>query len=304
MINDSPYSLKTLAVFRTLYENSTTTKTARMLGITQSGVSRALGQLEKNIGLSLFIRQKNRLIPTPEAVEFYEEVTRLSNSLNELQHSIDALREFGASRVRIATVPGLAFGFVPKIVAAILKQNNNLNIYSDVMSSADVVHSIETGQFQVGFVTLPIINHQLQVDTIIKTKAICLMPKEHVLSNKKTIEISDLAGHHLIVPNQPNIAADRLLENISRDNVQISGKTESNIASICSLVKNGVGLSVINPITAKDLSYNELSMKPFIPTIHYSFGLIYKKNWRGNKLIKMIKDSCELEISLRKSVLN
>jgi len=294
MDHSSLFSLKSLAVFRTLFENGTTTKTASILGITQSGVSRSLAQLEDTTGLLLFIRQKNKLIATPEAEELYKEVLQLSFSIDELRHSVAALREFGASRMRIATIPGLAFGFVPQLISKMLRLNSKLNIYFDVMSSNEVVRSVDAGMFDLGFVTLPAKNSELQVDTLVKTEAICLLPKGHSLAVNQKIDVKDLVGQHLVIPNQPNIAADQLLESIEKHGVHISGKTEANISAICALVANNVGISVINPITASDLAHKNTISKPFEPSINYSFGLIYKKRWRGNKLIKMIHDSLEL----------
>ncbi len=289
------FSLKSLAVFRTLFENGTTTKTASILGITQSGVSRSLAQFEEATGLLLFIRQKNKLIATPEAEELYKEVLQLSFNIDELRHSVLALREFGASRIRITSIPGLAFGFVPHLIAKMLKLNSKLNIYFDVMSSNEVVRSVDAGMFDLGFVTLPAKNSELQVDTLVKTEAICLLPKGHALADKQTIEVQDLTGQHLVIPNQPNIAADQLLASIEKHGVNISGKTEANISAICGLVANNVGISVINPITASDLAHKNTITKPFEPSIHYSFGLVYKKHWHANKLIKMIHDCLALE---------
>ena len=65
-------SMKSLMIFKTLVENGTATKTAQVLGITQSGVSRSLAQLDQNLGIVLFIRQKNRLLATPESQELYK----------------------------------------------------------------------------------------------------------------------------------------------------------------------------------------------------------------------------------------
>ena len=72
---------------------------------------------EENVGIELFIREKNRLIATPQADELYLEVLGVLRNLDELKHNIDALREFGVSRLPIASIPGLAFGHVPFIIS-------------------------------------------------------------------------------------------------------------------------------------------------------------------------------------------
>lgn len=284
-------SLKSLMIFKTLVENGTATKTAKVLGITQSGVSRSLSQLEQNLGIELFIRQKNRLLATPESHELYNEVLRLVSNLDELKHSVMALREFGASRVGIAAIPGLAFGFIPALIAKMRQNNPRLAIYLDIMSSHDVVHAVESEHYDIGFATQPIQSNQLVIEDLIKTEAVCLIPKSHPLSRNKIIELSQLAGQHLVVANQPNLAADRLLNMIAENHIRISGKTEANISSVCGLVSNGVGISLINSITAHDLAHKNMVVKPFVPAVHYSFGMLYREKWRNNKIIQSIRES-------------
>lgn len=284
-------SLKSLMIFKALVENGTATRTAKVLGITQSGVSRSLAQLEQNLGMQLFIRQKNRLLGTPEGQELYDQILRLASNLDELKHSVMALREFGASRVGIAVVPGLGFGLIPNLISRMLRVNPKLAIYLDIMSKHDVVRAVEAGLFDIGFATLPIEGNQLIVDELLETEAICLLPKRHPLARVDVVRLEDLEGQHLVVANQPNIAADELLRLISIHGVRIAGKTESNIASICSLVGNGVGISVMNPITARDLAHREMITRPFVPAIHYSFGMVYQEKWRNNKLVELIQDN-------------
>jgi len=285
-------SLKSLLIFKTLYETGTATRTARDLGITQSGVSRSLAQLEENIGIPLFMRHKKRLIVLPEADELYSEILGLLSNLENMKHSIVALREFGASRIRIASAPALGFAYVPKIIARILSDNPKYNVYLDIMPSPEVVRAVEAGYFDVGFVTLPVNSQALVVDGLISTEAVCLMPKNHSLAKANVITIEDLKGQHLVIPNQPNLAADQLLLQLSQKNIHIAGKTEANIAAIYSLVANGVGITLINPITAYDhqVTRDNLLIKPFKPAFNYHFGLAYKQKWANNRLIGLLKE--------------
>jgi len=290
MDNINLNSMKSFSIFKILFENGTASKTAKILGITQSGVSRSLGMLEKNIGFDLFIREKKGLIATPEAEELYKEVLRLMHHLEETKHSILALREFGASRFRIAAIPGLAFGYIPEIISKTLEINPKLNVYFDILSSNEIIHAVESNAFDIGFVTLPVKTKQLKVEPIIETQAVCVIPKNHPLALLDEIKLADLAGCNILIPNQPNVAADQLLHLISENNIKLKGKTEANLASICSLVRNNVGISVINPITVSDLKCEGIVIKPFKPVINYSFALVYKTNWQDNKMIRIIKE--------------
>ncbi|RCV87828.1 LysR family transcriptional regulator [Billgrantia montanilacus] len=286
------HSLKALAIFKTLFEAGTASQAARTLGITQSGVSRSLAQLEENLGIQLFLREKNRLLATPEARELYEEILRLMGNIEELRHSVLALKEFGTSRLRIAAVPGLSFGFVPRLVAALLEENRQFSVSLDMMSSHEVQLAVESSHADIGFVTLPITSRVLRVDPWFTTEAVCLVPARHSLAVQERIDVQDLSGQHLVISNQPSISTNPLLELTSQHRVQIAGKTEANIGTITALVANHVGITVINPITAQDqLTHRDgVVMRPFSPSMAFSFGLVYRENWKQARVLDFLRE--------------
>lgn len=286
------HSLKALAIFKTLFEAGTASQAARTLGITQSGVSRSLAQLEKNLGIPLFIREKNRLIVTPEARELYEEILRLMGNLEEMRHSVLALKEFGTSRLRIAAIPGVSFGFVPRLIALLLAQNRGFSISFDMMSSHDVLRSVESGHADIGVVTLPASSRVLTVEAWLSTEAICLVPADHPLAGQSEIGVQDLRDQYLVISNQPNVGADPLLNLVAHHGVAIAGKTEANIGTITALVASNVGLSVMNPITARDQlgDSQTVRLRPFRPQVGFDFGLVYRENWKRSKVLNLIRE--------------
>ncbi|EHJ93963.1 LysR family transcriptional regulator [Vreelandella boliviensis] len=288
-------SLKALVIFKTLYEVGSASGTARLLDMTQSGVSRSLAQLEENLGLQLFLREKNRLLATPEAQELYDEILRLMGNIEELRHSVLALKEFGTSRLRIAAIPGLCFGFVPQVVAALLTENSRVSISLDMMSSYDVQSAVESSHADIGFITLPATSPQLFTETLLVTEAVALVPEKLALAKYDVIEISDLLHQHLIISNQPSISTNPLLEMVAEHGIKISGKTEANIGTITALVANGVGVTVINPITAKDqLSrHDRVKLLPFMPVLSYGFGIVYRPEWHESKVLASLKQKAK-----------
>lgn len=286
------HSLKALAVFKTLFEAGSASQAARTLGITQSGVSRSLAQLEQNLGIQLFLREKNRLVATPEARELYDEILRLMGNIEELRHSVLALKEFGTSRLRIAAIPGLSFGFVPRLVAALLAENRRFSVSLDMMSSHEVQLAVESSHADIGFVTLPVPSRVLRVEPWFTTQAVCLVPQDHPLAARKSVDVQDLRDQHLVISNQPSLSTNPLLEMTARHRVPIAGKTEANIGTITALVANHAGITVINPITAQDqLSpHDGVVMRPFTPAMTFSFGLVYREEWKQAKALGFLRE--------------
>lgn len=286
------HSLKALAVFKTLYEAGSASQAARTLGITQSGVSRSLAQLEENLGIQLFLREKNRLVATPESGELYDEILRLMGNIEELRHSVLALKEFGTSRLRIASIPGLSFGFVPSLVAALLEENRRFSVSLDMMSSHEVQLAVESSHADIGFVTLPVASRVLEVEPWFTTEAVCLLPAGHPLADQARIGIEDLRDQHLVISNQPSISTNPLLELVARHGIRIAGKTEANIGTITALVANGVGVTVMNPVTARDQlsSGDPVVVRPFQPAMTFGFGLGYRGEWKRARALDFLRE--------------
>lgn len=69
-------NLRQCEVFRAVMEAGTVTEAAHRLRISQPAVSKMLAQLERDLGLRVFLRQRRRLVPTPEGRALHQEVQR------------------------------------------------------------------------------------------------------------------------------------------------------------------------------------------------------------------------------------
>jgi len=72
--------LETLRVFEVACRHGSYSEAARELHVTHSAVSQRIRQLEEQLGLTLFERQGNRMVPTPSGVRLQAGVkTRFGN---------------------------------------------------------------------------------------------------------------------------------------------------------------------------------------------------------------------------------
>lgn len=117
-------SLSALAAFEAAATYRSFTRAAENLGMTQSGVSRQVSQLEKHFGIKMFERIGPRLVLTDAGRNYVAEVTRILDDLEEA--SIDIVR--GSSTrdsLRIGVQDSLASRWiVPKIQTFITRFPN------------------------------------------------------------------------------------------------------------------------------------------------------------------------------------
>jgi DNA-binding transcriptional LysR family regulator len=80
-------SLRQIEAFKAIVETASVTAAASAMHVSQPSVSRLLRSLEENIGFNLFERRKGRLLATPEALLFYDEIQKYFRNLQKLAHT-------------------------------------------------------------------------------------------------------------------------------------------------------------------------------------------------------------------------
>ena len=86
-------NLRQIEVFRAIMLAGSITDAARLLHVSQPGISRMLGHIELQLGLRLFERRRGRLHPTPEAQALYAEVDRVYQGVQRVDEKARDLRE-------------------------------------------------------------------------------------------------------------------------------------------------------------------------------------------------------------------
>ncbi len=98
---------KVLRVFLTILEESSVSKAADRLGVTQSGISHTLSKLRKVLGDPLFVRSGHGLTPTERALSLKEPVQNLLDDLRALtvERPFDPLAEEISIRIAANDMP-------------------------------------------------------------------------------------------------------------------------------------------------------------------------------------------------------
>ncbi|WP_136622791.1 LysR family transcriptional regulator, partial [Mesorhizobium sp. 10.2.3] len=115
----SDLKLRQLKVFREVLRAGSTRRAAVALGISQPAVSQHVKQLETTLGITLFKRSANRIVPLQEAWELLRNVELALTSLDRLEASIFAMKNDEKQRIAIAAPSVFGFVTLPKVVAII-----------------------------------------------------------------------------------------------------------------------------------------------------------------------------------------
>ena len=113
-------NLKQLEVLKAVMATGSTVGASAILQLSQSAISRHLTALEADIGFELFIRDKGRLIPRPEARALVPEVEELTDVLERVKRKATDLKSgLGSDTLlRVAFPHSMTTTVLPAVLSA------------------------------------------------------------------------------------------------------------------------------------------------------------------------------------------
>lgn len=90
-----------LMLVQRLIEGGTVHKAARHLSVSQPAATAMLNDLERLVGLSLFTRSRQGIVPTEQALAIFDRVRTILNEFGELVSSIERVAAGGTSLLHI-----------------------------------------------------------------------------------------------------------------------------------------------------------------------------------------------------------
>lgn len=268
-------TLRELQVLQALVASGTAISAARKLGISQSAVSRRLAQLEDRLGFLLFVRAGGRLVPKVEALSINEQLTPVFDTLARIANHSGEPEKTHAGTLSIVAPPTIAHRFLPGRIAAFKKQNPDLQIAFDVLASDSLLTGIAEGRFDVGMSDSNVSHEGINPELLLETQAICILPKHHHLASLDVIRAEDLQGEAFIALSRRHssrAAIDRLFDRAGlRLNCVLEASTNVSVAEF---VREGLGVSLLNPFPLVHQMGENIVMRPFLPTIGYSTNFL------------------------------
>ncbi len=105
-----------MAIFAAVAEAGSFTLAGRRLGIAKSAVSRAVTELERDVGVSLFSRSTRRVTLTEPGVLYFERCSRMVSEAANAAAALQDYRSEPTGRLRVTAPQGLARQVLPVLI--------------------------------------------------------------------------------------------------------------------------------------------------------------------------------------------
>ena len=285
-------TLRQVDAFRAVMITGTITGAAEMMNISQPAVTRLIQELERALGFDLFTRQGRQIVPTIESRMFFDEVETSHLGLDQLTQSAANIREHKEGSLRLVTIPSVVTMFIGQILKAFDTAFPNVAVSLEVQPTQRVFEYITSGQCDLGISTLPMESPAVVSQPVLRGQSVCIFPKRHRLHSKAKITPKDLEGEEFISYRSDSLYRHRVDQVFSKSKVNRSLRYEARTTdTICKLVANGIGVSVIGPSFPGVKLESGIEVRPFTPALHGDLALLYLKHRESGRLIRAFSET-------------
>ena len=278
-------TLRQVDAFRAVMVTGTITGAAEMMNISQPAVTRLIQELEGALGFYLFARQGRQIVPTVESRMFFDEVEVSYLGLGRLTQSAANIREHREGCLKVITVPSVVTMFIGPILKAFNTDYPNVSVSLEVQPTQRVFEYITSGQCDLGLSTLPMENPAVVSRPVLRGQSVCIFPKGHRLRAKAKITPKDLEGEEFISYRSDSVYRHRVDKVFSKAGVDRTLRYEARTTdTICKLVSNRIGVSVIGPSLPGVKLEGGIEVRPFTPALHGDLALLYLKHRESGRL--------------------
>jgi DNA-binding transcriptional LysR family regulator len=193
--------LRHLRYFCAVAEHGSFTTAARLLNVSQSGVSGQVRDLEKDIGVNLFRRKQREVTLTPEGSVFFHEAREI---LIRADRAVElAVRaSSGVSGTLTVGLCGPATAvFLPKLIRKFRKQFPGVTVALRELNTSEQIAALLNGDIDIAFTrgisaeSKALLSHEL----FVREPLVVALPEGHPLASEQTVALNQLAKERLIL---------------------------------------------------------------------------------------------------------
>ncbi len=184
-----------------IHKTGSITKAAQNLFMAQPNLSKALKELEEQLGYEIFERTSNGMLPTPKGYNFLSHAQIVLEQIEQME-AIGDDEEEDVQQFRISIPRGSYIADAFTEFVSQLDFRNSMEITIHETNSVQAINSVAHEKFNMGIIRYQSIhenyfldyirNKHLSYETVWEFEYLAVMSKRHPLAEESTVRADDL----------------------------------------------------------------------------------------------------------------
>ena len=269
-------NLRQIEVFRATMMTGSISGAAKMLQVSSPAVSRLISSTEQRLGLTFFKRIKGRLYPTPEARRLFQAVDAVYQGVERVNEVAEDLVENRVGHLRIGCNPSLGQLMLPHAVKRFYERVPDVRIILNTLLPSVLVQAVLTQQVELGVAFFQETHPNLAVHTLCENCLVAALPRDHPLAARTSLHLKDFLDQPFIGYGNDSPTGRLLRKMLADEGLTLRPKVEvQQVHVACAFVQDGLGISVIDELSAMSPVWPNLVTRPLEPRCEAPISIIH-----------------------------
>ena len=239
-------SIKQLKYLCAVAEHKHFSKAATACHVTQSTLSAAIAELESQLGVKIFERNKKTVLITPLGEKLLGQARIVLGDMEDFVGLARAHEAPLSGDLRLGVIPTIGPFLLPPILSDLRKRFDKLKLYLKEEMSAPLVQELQQGQLDLIILAFPFPLPKMETVSLFNDEFLICLPPGHEWEKLTQVKQQQLRGQSLLLLEEGHCLRDHALEACKLETADTDIVYQgTSLHTLVQMVANGLGLTLL-----------------------------------------------------------
>lgn len=223
-------------------------RAAEKCNVSQSALSMALSEMEKQLGFQIFERDNRKVLVTPLGQQVLDRARSIELQMEDLQKLAESQREPLSTPLSLGVIPTIGPYLLPLVLPELQKQYPELKLDIVEDQTAEVLDQLRRGALDAAIVALPYECDGLLTLPFWEEDLLWVVHTDDEVANVKRATVDDLARTHLMLLKDGHCLTEHALTACKLENVSTHSFSATSLSTLIQLVAGNIGTTLVPEI--------------------------------------------------------
>lgn len=262
--------------------------------VTQPTLSMQVQKLEEDLGVKLFDRSRQPVVPTEIGMEILEQARLIVKESYRIKEIISNKKGGAEGELKIGIIPTMAPYLMPKVISAFMEKYPGVQLIIWEYTTEQIVYELKNGLLDCGILSTPLEDKSLHENPLFFELFVAYLSKSSSLIRKKSLSPKDIDADDLWLLNEGHCMRNQILNICNRKRSEENKPFEYNTDSVETLkrmVDMNKGITLLPELSLADFSVRQLDRVRYFksPAPSREISIVTHRNFLKRKLISILE---------------